>query len=143
MTSIKKSQQYAPGGIYNSFSKDLYHHIFPPVPCTWKNISACSLPATKACSLLGSQTALKSDFFSVEIFLVVLLALQLLQAGHGASGNPILQLCWCWIAWKERGLARGAVTSPHGQLPSPGAHGMKVNNRTLCRIAEFRAGGKP
>lgn len=101
--------------------------------------SACDQSVQRA----GITSSPQSRFFRCDHCVVVVLALQLVPAGHGASGNPVLQFCWCWIAWEERDLACVAVSSPHGQLSCPGAHWMKVNIKTLCWAAKFRSGGKP
>lgn len=77
------------------------------------------------------------------------------QCGNffGGFAGTAAASSWAWSKWKSHPavvlvldcMEREGLGSwsNHGQLPSPGAHGMKVNNRTLCWIAEFRAGGKP
>lgn len=61
----------------------------------------------------------------------------------GRKKNSVLQFYWCWIAWKERFLARVSVSSPHGKHSCTDAHCMKVNVKTPCWIAKFKSGGKP
>lgn len=107
------------------------HFSSRAVSCTWKNIPACDHSMQRA----GHTHSPEIRFFQGEHCMVVVLALQLAQAGHGESGNPILQLCWCWIAWTERELAPGAQ-----HMGS--SHGWKVNVQTLCWTANSGAGGK-
>lgn len=81
-----------------------------------EEISARALPVTKACSA-GHTASPEIRFFFFFFFhcahcMVDVLVLQLVQAGHGASGNLIQHFCWCWIVGK-RGVWHLELSAQH------------------------------